>query len=98
MKAPGVINLLPITGMNLAHSSAVIPLRLISHVKLWQLVQVNSMLRISLSSPNADMYSAVEISEGLQLAFKLNVTSAAPSPISLSTDFDPYPYAVAQIL
>jgi len=42
--------------------------------------------------------TAVEMREAFQLGLKLNATSAAPPPISLSTDFDSYPYAVAEIL
>src|SRR5712671_4738061 len=54
----GVMNLCPgppITGMKLAHSSAVCPLRRMIHEKLWHDWQFASILRISLSLLKAEM-------------------------------------------
>jgi len=42
-------------------------------------------------SPNAEIYSAVEICVGFQFGVKLNATVAPLVEISLSTVFDPYP-------
>src|ERR1700691_927428 len=81
----GVVKRFPgdMRGIKSCHSAAVWPRRLISQEKLWHLVQVASIFRISLSLPKAEIYSDVEMSEGFQFGFRLNGTSIGPAPISL---------------